>query len=42
MIQLLTRATHFIFKDTHRLKVKGGEKKYTVLTVTKRELEWFS
>ena len=26
MIQLLTRDTHFIFKDTNRLKVKGGEK----------------
>lgn len=41
MIQLLTRDTHFIFKDTNRLKVKGRGKKYTMLTVTKRELEWF-
>lgn len=41
MIQQLTRHTHFIFKDTNRLKVKGRKKKYTILTVTKRKLEWF-
>ena len=26
MIQLLTRDTHFIFKDTNRLKVNGWKK----------------
>lgn len=28
---------NFFFKDTHRLKVKGGKKRYSIQIVVKRE-----